>query len=133
MENNFKKGDNVVMVLDKMNTIFIEQTTIKNITSKGIIKTNNGYSFDSEGTYKSQERFSTTYGYIIPYDDKGKSVIDGKKCISNIMKMMKDSSTNLNEIYINIYNNRQCDIEKLESIRDRLNLILNELNNIVEK
>lgn len=113
--------------LDTMGGKYIKQTTIKNITPKGKIKTDNGYAFTSNGIYTSNEKYSTTSGRIIPYDEKGKNVIAGKSCISDMINMQKSLSVGLNKMYQKIFNTHQCDTEKLESIKNRLDEITKEL------
>lgn len=134
-ENNkteFKKGDKAVIFLDTLGGIYIKQTTIKNVTPKGTIKTDNGYAFTSDGIYTSNEKYSTTSGRIIPYDEKGKNVIAGKSCISDMINIQKSLSVGLNKMYQKIFNTHQCDTEKLESIKNRLDEINNELCGMVE-
>ena len=71
-KTEFKKGDEAVILLDSLGGKYIKQTTIKTVTPRGIIKTNDGYNFTPGGVYTSNERYSTTFGRIIPYDKKGK-------------------------------------------------------------
>lgn len=133
-ENNkteFKKGDEAVIFLDTLGGTYIKQTTIKNVTPKGTIKTDNGYTFTPDGIYTSNEKYSTTFGCIIPYDKKGKNVIAGRNCISDMIKMQKSLLNDLNKMYQKIFNTRQCDLEKLESIKNRLDEIKKELSEMV--
>ena len=114
-----------------MGNIFIKQTKIKNITPKGTITIDNGDTFDRDGNYKSKERFQTVFGYILPYNNRGKEIISGVKYITNINKLLKSSSVTLNNIYNSIYIKQQCDTEKLANILDKLNEIQKELDDMV--
>lgn len=129
MENKteFKKGDTVVVCLNCMGSLKIETTTIKNITSKGKITTESSHTFNSDGVYTSKEKFRTIFGYMLPYNNEGKNVINGKVCINNISKITKNLQTYPNKIYVNIYNNKNCDTEKLLNIKNKLDEIAKEL------
>lgn len=129
MENKteFKKGDTVVVCLDYMGSIKIGTTTIKNITPKGKITTESGSTFNSDGEYTSKERFTTVFGYMLPYNNEGKNIINGKVCMNNINKITKNLQTYLDKMYANIYHNKNCDVEKLLNIKNKLDKIAQEL------
>lgn len=133
MENKteFKKGDKVVLCLDYMGDIKIGLSTIKSMTPKGKITTENGSTFDSDGHLVSKERFKTVFGYILPYDDRGKEIISGKRHITNINEMLKNIKIASTNIYGSMYRNKQCNAEKLASILDKLNEIQKELDDMV--
>lgn len=86
-------------MLDSLGGRYIKQTTIKKVTPRGIIKTDDGYDFTPGGVYTSNERYSTTFGCIIPYDEKGKNVIAGKSCISDMMTIQESLSNDLDRMY----------------------------------
>lgn len=129
----FKKGDEVVVCIDNMGGISIGVDFIKNITPKGTISTLEGGSFYSDGHYRSTERYNTKRGYILPYDENGKQIVEGANCIYKIKNnTIRSLYASINKIYSQIYKNKQCDTEKLESIKNRLDEITKELCDMVE-
>lgn len=134
MENKteFKKGDEVVTVIyNPYHGIEITETTIKNITPKGIIKTNDNCSFTPSGIYTTTERWSSLQGYILPNNQITQGLVKGYKTVPKINKVLEILGDTTSKVTPHMFKTRQCDTEKLESIINRLNDIQNELSEMV--